>query len=385
MQQFALGWIVVQLAVQDGTPNLASLYLGFVGLSRGIPGLLFGLFGGVLADRMDRRRLLISTRGVGAVVSVTLAALTLTGAVNLYWIMGLSVVSSITFAIDGPARQAILPGLVPAKDLLSAVGLSQATSNTSMILGPLLGGVLVIPLGVGGILALNSVAYVLAALALLGMTRSVASERVQHTSVLRSLADGLAFVLRDPVLKSVIGLSIALSLFARPLQAQLPAVAHETLGLGAVGLSWLLAAASVGTLLGSLGAASTGGFQRRGMLLIMAVAFAGAAEVAFTLQRALPPALFFVVLPGIGHYGFSGTAFGIMQTQAPDRLRGRVISIYTTTIGGFSPLGSLMVGSIGAVVGINTALAAGGVLCLLAAMVVLLRVAPLRELGKTAA
>lgn len=381
MQLFALGWLVVQLAVADGTPGLAPLYIGLVGLSRGVPGVLFGLFGGVVADRVDRRTLLILMRGAGFLVAIAFAWLTLAGAVNLAWVMGLSVASAASFAIDQPTRQAILPSLIPERHLLSAVGLSQATINISTILGPLLGGVLIAPLGIGLLLAVNSAAYVLAAGALLGMTAQPARDPAQHANVLRSLREGLAFVWQDPVLRSVVALSVALSLFARPLQTLLPAVAHDVLGVGAIELSWLLAAASVGTLAGSLGAASIGNVRRRGVMLAAAVGFAGATEAVFAAQHALLPALLFVVLPGIGHYGFSGIAFNLMQTRTPDRLRGRVIGIYVTTYGGINPLGSLLVGALGATVGIGGAIGIAGVLCLLAAVLILTAVAPLRRLG----
>src|SRR5439155_24267259 len=159
MQQFGLGWLVVQLAIRDGTPQLGPLYLGFVGLARAVPGLAFGLFGGVVADRADRRRLLIVTQTSAAIVAAVLALLTITDRINIVEIVLLSAMNSIIFSFDAPTRQAMVPRLVPESQLMSAIGLNSAAFNGATLIGPLLGGVLIIPFGVGGLMLLNAVSY----------------------------------------------------------------------------------------------------------------------------------------------------------------------------------------------------------------------------------
>src|SRR5256886_9202707 len=126
MQQFGLGWLVVQLAIRDATPQLAPLYLGFVGLARAVPGLAFGLFGGVVADRADRRRLLIVTQTSAAIVAAVLAFLTITDRINIVEIVLLSAMNSIIFSFDAPTRQAMVPRLVPESQLMSAIGPNSA-------------------------------------------------------------------------------------------------------------------------------------------------------------------------------------------------------------------------------------------------------------------
>jgi len=156
MQQFGLGWLVVQLAIKDGVPQLAPFYLGLVGLSRALPGLAFGLFGGVVADRADRRRLLLLTQSSAAVAAAVLAVLAITNQINIVEIVLISALNSIIFSFDAPTRQAMVPRLVSDRQLMSAIGLNSAAFNGATLVGPLVGGVLIIPFGVGGLMLINA-------------------------------------------------------------------------------------------------------------------------------------------------------------------------------------------------------------------------------------
>src|SRR5256885_1054106 len=141
MQQFGLGWLVVQLAIKDGVPQLAPFYLGLVGLSRALPGLAFGLFGGVVADRADRRRLLLVTQSSAAVFAGILAYLAISNQINIVEIVLISALNSIIFSFDAPTRQAMVPRLVSGTRLMSAIGLNSAAFNWATLVGPLIGGV----------------------------------------------------------------------------------------------------------------------------------------------------------------------------------------------------------------------------------------------------
>src|SRR5256885_1269081 len=136
MQQFGLGWLVVQLAIKDGSPQLAPFYLGLVGLARAVPGLAFGLFGGVVADRADRRRLLIMTQTSAAIVAGILGVLTITDHINIVEIVLISALNSIIFSFDAPTRQAMVPRLVSDKELMSAIGLNRSEEHTSELQSP---------------------------------------------------------------------------------------------------------------------------------------------------------------------------------------------------------------------------------------------------------
>src|SRR5438309_3269778 len=244
MQQFGLGWLVVQLAIKDGVPQLAPFYLGLVGLSRALPGLAFGLFGGVVADRADRRRLLTVTQSSAAVVAAVLGILTLTDHINIVEIVLLSALNSVIFSFDAPTRQAMVPRLVSDRELLSAIGLNSAAFNGATLVGPLLGGVLIIPFGVGGLMLLNAVSYFAVVAALLVM-RAQPVDTGRRAPMLDSIREGLSYLRHDPVLRWVVALSIATALLTRPYIQLLPAEA-QFLGVGAVELSWLLAASGAG-------------------------------------------------------------------------------------------------------------------------------------------
>jgi MFS family permease len=147
---------VVQLAVRDGAPNLAPFYLGVVGLARAIPGITFGLFGGAVADRTDRRRLLMVTQSSAAIVALILAGLTISEHINIVEVVLLSALTSLIFSFDAPTRQAMVPRLVPDRQILSAIGLNSAAFNGATLIGPLIGGVLIVPFGIGGLMLVNS-------------------------------------------------------------------------------------------------------------------------------------------------------------------------------------------------------------------------------------
>jgi MFS family permease len=377
MQQFGLGWLVVQLAIKDGSPQLAPFYLGLVGLARAVPGLAFGLFGGVVADRADRRRLLIMTQTSAAIVAGILGVLTISDHINIVEIVLISALNSIIFSFDAPTRQAMVPRLVSDKELMSAIGLNSAAFNGATLFGPLLGGVLIIPFGVGGLMIINALSYASIVAALLLM-RPQPVVPVTHLPLIDSIREGLSFIRRDPVLRWVVALSVATALFTRPYIQLLPAEA-QFLGVGALELSWLLAASGAGALVGALITASLGSWRRRGALLVGAAFAHGTLLTLFGAQHTLFGAMLFVGLTSLAVMIFLGMANTLLQTRAPDALRGRVMSVHTMVFMGFMPLGQMLLGSLGTFVGINNSFLVGGVIVTLLAGYAALRVSALRE------
>ncbi|HEV2012254.1 MAG TPA: MFS transporter, partial [Candidatus Limnocylindria bacterium] len=173
MQMFGQGYLVVLLAMRDGVPQLAPLYLGLVGLARAIPGLTLGLFGGALADRTDRRRLLLVTQSAAAVTAAILATLAITDKINIVEILLLGALNSTIFAFDAPTRQSMVPRLVPERDLMSAIGLNSAAFNGPQIIGPVIGGLIFAPFvgqptfGAGLLFYINAISYLAVVVALL--------------------------------------------------------------------------------------------------------------------------------------------------------------------------------------------------------------------------
>ncbi|TMF65553.1 MAG: MFS transporter [Chloroflexi bacterium] len=377
MQQFGLGWLVVQLAIKDGVPHLAPFYLGLVGLSRAVPGLAFGLFGGAVADRADRRRLLLVTQTSAAIVAAILAALTISEHINIVEIVLLSAMNSIIFSFDAPSRQAMVPRLVSDRELMSAIGLNSAAFNGATLVGPLLGGVLIIPFGVGGLMLLNAVSYLAIVVALFLMRPQPVDAGVRRP-LLESIREGLSFIRGDPVLRWVVVLSVATALFTRPYIQLLPAEA-QFLGVGALELSLLLAASGGGALVGALITASLGAWRRRGALLVGAALAHGVLLMFFGAQHSVVGAMVFVGLTSLAVMVYLGMANTLMQTRTPDAIRGRVMSVNTMVFMGFMPLGQMLLGSVGTFAGINNAFLAGGVLVTLLAGYAALRVTALRE------
>src|SRR5438309_1671352 len=348
MQQFGLGWLVVQLAIQDGVPTLAPFYLGLTGLARALPGLAFGLFGGVVADRADRRRLLLVTQTSAAISAAVLGVLTISGRINIVEIVLISALNSIIFSFDAPTRQAMVPRLVSDRELMSAIGLNSAAFNGATLVGPLIGGVLIIPFGVGGLMVLNAVSYFAVVAALLVM-RAQPVDTGRRAPMLDSIREGLSYLRHDPVLRWV------------------------------VELSWLLAASGAGALGGALITASLGGWKHRGALLVAAAFAHGSLLMLFGTQRSVLGALVFVGLTSFAVMVFLGMGNTLMQTRTPDALRGRVMSVNTMVFIGFMPLGQLVLGAVGTVAGINTAFLIGGIIVTAVALYAGLRVTALRE------
>jgi MFS family permease len=377
MQQFGLGWLVVQLAIRDGTPQLGPLYLGLVGLARAIPGLAFGLFGGVVADRADRRRLLIVTQTSAAITAAILAVLTITEHINIVDIVLLSALNSIIFSFDAPTRQAMVPRLVPERQLMSAIGLNSAAFNGATLVGPLIGGALIVPFGVGGLMLANAISYFAVVAALVVIAPQPIIEYGPRRNMLESIREGVSYVRREPVLRWVVVLASATALLTRPYIQLMPAEA-QYLGADAVQLSFLLAASGMGALLGALVTASLGGWERRGALLVGASFMHGLLLVVMGTQTTLTGVMVFVGLTSFAVMVFMGMANTLMQTRSPDHLRGRVMSVQTMVFIGFMPLGQMLLGAVGTFIGINNAFVIGGSIVVCIALYAGLRVPALR-------
>jgi MFS family permease len=386
MQMFGQGYLVVQLAVRDGVPQLAPLYLGLVGLARAVPGLTFGLFGGVVADRADRRRLLLVTQTLAASTAAILAGLTITGRIDIVQILLLGAINSLIFSFDAPTRQSMVPRLVPERDLMSAIGLNSAAFNGPQIIGPVIGGLIAAAVssgqpaqslaGVGWLFAINALSYVAVVGALVLMAPVPVPAR-RDAAVLRSIREGLGYIRREPVVLWVVILVGLTALLTRPYIQLLPAVAHD-FGVDALELSWMFGASGIGSLLGSLATASVGNVRRRGLVLLGG---AGAMSVFLTLfgaARSFALALPLLVLVGFTTMLFLGMANTLLQTRTPDHLRGRVMSVHTMMFMGLMPLGSMVLGGVGTLVGVSTSFVIGGIAVALVAGYAAVRVPAVR-------
>ena len=375
---FALGLLVVQIAVRDGVPELAPLYLGLTGLARAVPGLAFTLIAGAVADRRDRRRILFITQSTMALVAGLLALAAYLGLASLWLVLVAAAIQSAAFAFDNPARQSLVPRVVPLHLLPSAIGLQSAAFQGASIIGPLVAGLLYLPIGLPGLLTVNALSFVaiLGALALMPAVPPVG--RASH-SLLASVAEGARYVRANPVLVWILAISGTVFVAAGPASALLPAVAGESLWNGISWLSLLLTAMGVGAFCGALVVMNVGRLRSLGTVFVAAAVINGLALFLFALSAQPLVALAFSFLTGLSGTLMAGMGNNMLQAITGDAYRGRVMSVWGLLFIGLMPVGQLVLGALGSLLGIHAALAIGGLIALGAGLYAAVRLPALRE------
>jgi MFS family permease len=342
MQSVSQPWLVLLLG---GSP----IQLGTVLALQYAPSLFLAPLGGVLADRVDKRRALRVVNALASVEAAVLFGLTVTGVVEIWHVMVLAFVLGLVNAVEMPMRQAFAAELVPRRDLMNAIALNSATFNLARIVGPALAGVTLALFGPAFNFALNAVSYlgVLVALTLMDPHHLQRRERSEApASVRTSLVEGLAHARRTPSVLWPLVLLAGFAIFGMNFQTLLPLFARDTLGLGAEGYGALFASMGVGSLIGSLTLAFAG--SRRPLApLIMggAVAFVGL-ELALGLVRAPLVAYPLMVLLGLAAMLMVNTINVTIQNSVNDALRGRVMSLYVTVFAGSAPIGGFFAGAV---------------------------------------
>jgi MFS family permease len=360
MQLVAINWHVYLL-------TKSPLALGGVGLVRILPIIFCSLVGGVVADAVDRKRLMLATQGSMLVCAVALAVMTATGLHSIWPIYALTAIASAALAFDNPARQAMLPTLVPPEDFPNAVSLGIVVFNSAMIVGPALAGVLLSIRGPALIYGINAASFVAVIVALLLMHAS-GRPRVEEQAPqisLGALREGLRFVWRTPIIVQTMTLDFIATFFASA-TALLPIFAAEILNVGPRGLGWLAAAPGTGSIVTGLLMARLGVNRKQGKIVLGSVLIYGAATVAFGLSR-----WFWLSLLMLGITGAADTVSTVLrqtirQLVTPDRLRGRMTSVNMVFFMGGPQLGEMEAGAVAALIGATLSVVTGGVGCLLA-------------------
>ena len=374
MQTTSQGWLVLQLT---NSPGL----LGLMGAVAGLPTLFLAVIAGVLADRLDRRRLLASSYGAAALVAASLAFLTTTGAVQ-YWHVALAaLLGGILLTVQMPTGQAIISTVVDRAALGSAIALNSAQFNLSRIVGPSIAG---LAIAAGGLaigfwanaLALAVVALLFARLPL-PPTRAVG--RLQ-TALWGDLQDGLRFAAREPIVATLVLLAAAPALFVLPYLTFLPVFARDVLEICAPGLGLLTASIGVGALTGALTMAIRRPAGGSGVVLVGGLVTMSISLATFALSPFVPLTCLALAILGASQVAYYSTTNLLLQVRVPARLRGRVHSLYTLTSIGLFPIGNLIAGALAERVGVPTVLAVGGGLTLAAATVALIVKPQLRGL-----
>jgi MFS family permease len=341
--------------------------------------LFLSMPAGVLADRVDRRKLLLTAQIVAAVIAAVLAFLVITDLVRPWHVLVTSFLSGAAMSFVFPTRQALVPNLVPRENVANAVALNSAGQNSTRVLGPSLAGVLIGVIGTAGCFFLQAVSLVWAAALSFRMRITSARANRARASAVANLTEGFRYILGSPKLTGLIGLAAIPTVLGMPFQQMLPVVARDVLHTGSGGLGLLMAGSGVGALAGSLAYAAVGEMSRQGRALIGTAAGFGLSLCVFALASSLPLALVLVAFAsGVSAFYMSMNNTLIHMTVT-DELRGRVMAVYLMTWG-LMPFGTLPMGALADAFGAPLAIAAGGLATTLMVLLIALRLPALREL-----
>lgn len=374
MQLAAINWHIYVLTG-------SALALGLVGACRAIPIILCSLMGGVVADVVDRRRLMIITQTLMLACSGLLALVTFSGLAHVWPIFVLTAIASAAWAFDTPARQSLMPMLVPPKDFPNAVSLSMLMFHIGLISGPPLAGFLLASHGPGLVYAINAASFVAVILgvALMRTSGKPETDANQNSEIsFAALKEGLSFVWRTPIIVQTMTLDFIATFFASANQL-LPIYAKDILTVGARGYGFLAAAPAVGAIIAGLVMARIGVLKKQGLTVIVAVGFYGAATIAFGLSRIFWFSLVMLAATGAADAVSTILRQTIRQLVTPNYLRGRMTSVNMIFFMGGPQLGEVEAGTVAALIGAPLSVVTGGVACVIAAVFVFIRARGLRQ------
>ncbi|HEV3408097.1 MAG TPA: MFS transporter [Gaiellaceae bacterium] len=363
MQNVAAAWLVLELT---GSP----VAVGVLALCKFLPFTLFSPFAGVLVDRMNPRRTVLATQAVLMATAVTLAAVTLAGVVTVAQVYALVAIGGAALVLDAPARQALTFQMVGANELPNAVALNSSVVNSARVVGPAVGGIVIAAAGVGFCFALNAVSFVavLAGLLLLRVRELLPLERGdERPRVLAGVRESLAYVRRTPLAAVVLGTVLVVSMFSFNFNVLLPVLAKETLGAGPDVFGVIAASFGAGALVGALVSASLG--RASPTVLLVGTAGFGLAELLLAPQASVAAAVILLFATGLSFSLWTSNANSTLQLTSPDRLRGRVISLYFFAFMGSGPVAGLLAGWLAEVGGTQLAFTVAGAAALTASVV----------------
>jgi MFS family permease len=357
MEFVALGWLVYQLTG-------SAFSLGLTGLAQALPRIFLVMLGGAVADRVDRRKLLVVVQAVVAAMYALLATLVVLELVQVWHVWILAFILGSLRAFDNPSRSAIVPMLVAKEEIPSAVALGNLAWEVPRLVGPATAGVLISLIGVGSTFYVAAMGFVLAML-LYAILRVPRVEARGGRNLLADMGDGLNFVRRHELFAALIGLVFFNSAFGMSYQLLLPIFARDILHVGSEGFGLLQTAVASGAILGSLSAARLGRTGHRGVQVLVGAASFGLLIVAFAWSRWFPLSLGIMFLMGLCNSFYMITISTVLQITVPDEFRGRVMGLWSLTWS-LVPLGGTIGGFIAEVAGAPVAVTIGG--CLVTAM-----------------
>jgi len=361
LQQVAQGWLVLEL-------SNSPLVVGLVPAVATLPILLFTLYGGVIADRVNRRRSLIILQSLLAVEALALAIMTTTKHVSVAWVLVFACSAGIVSAFEVPIRNALVAELVPREGLMNAIALNSASFNLARVLGPAAAGGVIAVGGVAACFYLNALSFGAVVWGLWRMDLPPNEPPADPPRTLEAFREGAHYVWHEPWPRTLLFISGITAMFGFSFLPVLPVFARDTLKTGASGYGVLVASVGVGALCGALALATLGGRARQRWLALVGAAAFGVALIATALTRGFWPALVVLTVTGGLMVTHSISANTTVQSDAPDALRGRVMGFYSLVVLGLAPFGALQVGWVSEHLGVRTAYLIGGTVCVACAM-----------------
>jgi len=365
VQEVAQSWLVYTLT---DSPFL----LGLTAFLNGAPILLLSLFGGVAADRVDRRKLLLGSQYVQMLSALTLAVLIWMNVIEVWHIMAAALVTGIGQAFGGPAYQALIPSLVDQEDLPNAIALMSIQFNLAGVVGRMIGGFTFAALGAAACFGINAVSFLAVIFSLFFLQVRFVPKKTE-ANVLHSLKEGVGFVFRHHALFALISLASVSAFFGVPLMTLLPVFARETYGLGAQGYSTMAALFGAGAVSGALFIAWLGNLKRMGRTALLVQVGLGCTTLLFALSTQLWVGGFILFLTGGAVLALFALINSLIQMLAPEEMRGRIMSVQNTAFRGAMPLGNLASGWLANRIGASVVVGCNGLVLLLVATWHLLR------------
>ena len=376
MQQIAMSWLVYRL-------TNSPLILGVVGFSSQIPSFLLAPIAGVLADRWDRRVVLVVTQTLSMLQAFVLAFLTLTGAIRVSHIVAVSIFLGLVNSLDIPARQSFVVDMLERReDLGNAIALNSSMFNGARLVGPSVAGILIATVGEGICFLLNALSYLAVIAALLAMRITRRRVETQRPHVLRGLKDGFRYAFGFAPIKWILLLMALISLVGMPFTVLMPVLARDVLHVGPDTLGVLMAAMGVGALVGAMYLAARESVRSLGRTIAIASGVFGAGLIALSLSRTLWLSMAMMAVTGFGMIVQMASSNTILQTLVDEDKRGRVMSIYAMAFVGMAPLGSLVGGALASRIGAPATIMIGGVSCIAGSIGFAAKLPSLREVAR---
>ncbi len=354
MQNVGEGWLILTL-------TNSPFYVGLTAALSSLGVLLFSLYAGVIADRTDKRRFIIFMQLAFMIEAFTVAILVWTHVVVVWQVLLLATILGIASAFDIPMRQSFVVEMVGKEDLMNAIALNSSLFNGARVIGPAIAGFLIGAVGIAWCYFLNGVSYIAVIAGLLLMRLPPRPLPLGTTSAWTGFREVLTYLRSDQRVRTLMVLTAMLSVFGFPYIAMMPVFARDVLHRGAAGYGALTSSIGIGAVIGALGVALTSGrIRRRGRLMLMGGTAFGVLLILFAASRALALSMVLLALAGCAMIVNNSIGNTLLQTSAPDHLRGRIMGFYSFVFVGMAPLGAFLFGVVAEHVGVPTTLAAGG-------------------------